>query len=209
VRASCRRPSRISSAISGRGSLRHSLTELRWLFAHIDYLATALLDGLRAEALERTAISLNDFVLEREHALTALIPRGVDLTIRLSSASGVVLAKHAELERLLFGLVSKACNSMPNGGDLTVSTGWLDHVAGATDPCLKPRRYVRLTVSDTGEGAETQLRLTEPFSDNPSGSQRENAVSAVWRLGGWLIVENQEHAGARVHVCLPSMPANP
>jgi signal transduction histidine kinase len=184
---------------------RHAITQLRWLLTHIDYLATALLEGLRAEALERTTVSLNDFVLDREHELTTLISSGITLTLRLSAVSGVVLAKPSELERLLFGLVSQACQSMPQGGDLTVSTGWLDHVAGPNDPGVRPRRYVRLTVSDTGDGVDTRVRLTETLPDHCGGSPRENAVSAVWRLGGWLIVESQEQAGSRVHACLPSM----
>src|SRR5690349_13879133 len=103
---------------------RHSVTELRWLLAHIDYLATTLLEGLRADALDRTAISLNDFVQDREQMLTTLMPPGIALTMRLSAVSGVVVAKPSELERLFFGLALQACRSMPHGGDLTVSTGW-------------------------------------------------------------------------------------
>ncbi len=189
---------------------RRAFTELRWLLSHADTLATALLDGIRYPALVRSAVLVNEFLLERERAFNRALSPGVSLALRPSTQSLRVLATVQELERLVFALVSNACKAMPNGGDLTISAGWLDHVAGATYPGVRPRRYVRLTVSDTGDGLErdAHLSLLETFPDDSAATEtaRENVVSAVRRLHGWVIVESEERAGTRVHVCLPVLP---
>ncbi len=189
---------------------RRAFTELRWLLSHVDTLAAALLDGIRYPALVRSAVSINEFLLEREVILNRVLTSGVSLGLRPSAQPLRVLATVPELERLLFALVSNACKAMPNGGDLTVSAGWLDHVAGATYPGVRPSRYVRLTVSDTGDGLDrdAQLNLLETFPDDGAGMEtaRENVVSVVRRLHGWVIVESEERAGTRVHVCLPVLP---
>ena len=153
--------------VAGESS-RRALTESRWLLSHVDMLATALLDGIRYPALERSPVSINEFLLEREAVLNRVLSSGVSLALRPSAQPLRVLATVPELERLLFALVSNACQAMPSGGDLTVTAGWLDHVAGATYPGVRPRRYVRLTVSDTGDGLDrdAHMSLLETFPDD-------------------------------------------
>jgi signal transduction histidine kinase len=191
-------------------SSRRAFTESRWLLSHVDMLATALLDGIRYPALERSAVFINEFLLEREAMLNRALSPGVSLALRPSAQPLRVLATVPELERLLFALVSNACQAMPNGGDLTITAGWLDHVAGTTCAEVRPRRYVRLTVSDTGAGLDrdAHMSLLETFPDDGAAMEtaRENVISAVRRLHGWVIVESEERAGTRVHVCLPVLP---
>jgi signal transduction histidine kinase len=186
---------------------RRSFTEVRWILSHVDSVANALLDSVRDPSIDRTAVSIGDLLISRESVLKRVLTPGVSLTVRPTGANLLVLATVPELDRLLFALVSNACKAMPNGGDLTISSGWLDHVSGATHPSVRPRRYVRLTVSDTGEGVDrdTHMNLLENFPDDSHGAEtaRENVVSVVRRLHGWVMVESEERAGTRVHVCLP------
>jgi len=187
--------------------------EVRWRTAHLEYLANSILDGLQAQALERHAISLHDFLREHEDRMRALLPPSISLTFAFASSSGVVLATDAELARLVFALLAKAARAMPTGGELALSTGWLDHIAAASYPGARPRGYVRLTVSDTGDLADrdARIRLLEPFPENGdmASGPPENIVSIVWRLNGWLLVEHEGHIGTRVHVCLPAVPDLP
>jgi len=187
-----------------------TLVEMRWFLAHVDYLATTLLDSLRSDALERRAIPLNAFVIDREALMAKALTPGVVLIVRPSATSGSVLATAPELERLILALVSHACAAMPGGGELTIGTGWLDQVAGATLPSIRPRRYVRLTVSDTGERADRDPSaelLDLPAPSDAEGEHGQHSIAvAVRRLNGWLIVENEDRTGTRVHVCLPALP---
>lgn len=199
--------------LAGGEAAKQAFTELRQLLSHVDLLAAELLDSLRVQAGGRTAIALNDFLLERENILTRTLGAGVTLILRPAASGGVVLATVPELERLLFALVSNACIAMPGGGDLTIMTNWIEHAAGAANPGAWPRRYLRLTVGDTGEGLDrsAHLRLLEPLPGDASAAdaERDSVISAVRRLNGWVIVESDEDAGTRVHVCLPAVPEPP
>jgi signal transduction histidine kinase len=187
-----------------------TLVEMRWFLAHVDYLATSLLDTARAEALERRAILLNGFLIDREGLMAKTLPPGIVLIVRPSPNSGSVLATPMELERLLLALVSHACAAMPGGGEITISTGWLDQLAGSTLPNIRPRRYVRLTISDTGDSADrdpnAELLDLAAISGTEDQSGQQSIAVAVRRLNGWLIVENEDRTGTRVHVCLPALP---
>ena len=198
--------------LSGNDPAKQAFTDLRSLLTHVELLTTTLLDTLRHREAGRTALSINDFLLEREVRLQKVCP-GITVTFRLSASGGVVLAGAEELERLVFALISNACMAMPEGGDVTVSTTWIEHAAGAEQRTTWPRRYVRLTVADTSEGLDRHLhmRLLEPLAGDIRAvdAERDSVVSAVRRLHGWLIVESEESGGTRVHVCLPAVPEPP
>jgi signal transduction histidine kinase len=188
-----------------------TFVELRWFLAHVDYLATTLIDGLRADAGERRAIALNDFLIEREPQMARTLTPGVVLVLRPAVMSGSVLAAPTELERLMIALVARACAAMPTGGELTISTGWLNQVAGAAHASIRPRRYVRLTVSDTGDSTDRDPNAELLDIPASSGTQdgapaQESIAAAVRRLNGWLIVENEDRTGTRIHICLPALP---
>jgi two-component system, cell cycle sensor histidine kinase and response regulator CckA len=191
---------------------RQVLAELRWTLAHIEHLTTRLLDSIRTQTLDRKPIDLNAFIDERDSLWKRALAPGVSLTVRLAATSGLVLATESELEWLLLALIANASAAIPTGGDVTIGTGWLDHVPGGIDPRgVRPSRFVRLTVSDTGDGREhdAQLRLLRPFEARVSGDAdalRDNVVSVVRRLQGWMILESETRAGSRAHVCLPCLP---
>ena len=65
-----------------------------------------------------------------------------------------VLADPEELKAVLLGLAAAARGAMPEGGTLTLGAA-LEEVApgaGHHPAGLRPGRYVRLSVSDTGTG---------------------------------------------------------
>lgn len=194
--------------ISGEPS-RRAHADAAGILAHVTYLASSLLEELNTDDLERPAIDLNGFILERQGAIERACGGEINLTLRLSAGGGIVPATVAELDYLLMTLVTNAVNAMPVGGDLTVGTGWLDRVSMPNDPPLQPRRFVRLTVSDTGEAAEDSphARLFDAAPTNGVSAEvvRESVAAAASRLNGWLIVEGEPHAGTRVHLCLPAI----
>jgi signal transduction histidine kinase len=198
--------------LAGNENSQQAFAELRALLTHVDLLASTLLDTLRVKTAGRTAVSINDFLAEREALMRRMLGPGVTLRVQESATGAVVLASVAELERLLFALLSNACIAMPDGGEVTIGTTWLDHGAGAA-PHTWPRRFIRITVADTGDGLDRHLhmRLLEPFPGDirPLDAERDSVVSAVRRLHGWLIVESEDRIGTRVHVCLPAVPEPP
>jgi len=86
----------------------------------------------------------------------------VELKFELPKTLPPALVDANQLELALLNLVVNARDAMPDGGTLTIRAECLD-VHGEAD--LADGRYVRLVVSDTGQGMdnETLKKATEPF----------------------------------------------
>jgi hypothetical protein len=109
---------------------------------------------------------------------------------------------------LLGRLVESGGRAMPTGGEIVVTTGWLHLVSGGLPPSgFGAIRHVRLTVGDTGRQDDEALwkRVLEPEKGAHIVHADDCIAAIVQRLGGWLLVENAEGEGCRIHVCLPTM----
>jgi len=185
------------------------LSGLRRTLAEADELAETLLEAHRVHGVERWAIDLTAFLTQRETSIRESVDPAVAVTFKLYPTMGMVVANESELEEILRRLISNAIRSMPSGGDLTITTGWLDHVpSGAPREPARPKRYARLTVCDTGpepeEDAPSRL-LAIAGGDDRLTNVDDDVATLVRRLGGWIILEGEDGDGTRVHVCLPSI----
>jgi hypothetical protein len=85
----------------------------------------------------------------------------------LGSRGAEVTGSRDQLGQVLMNLATNALHAMGRGGRLTIATRAvaLDAEAVQGPGGLRPGRYVRLTVSDTGHGmsAATMQRIFEPF----------------------------------------------
>jgi CheY-like chemotaxis protein len=100
---------------------------------------------------------------------------------------------------------------MPEGGTLTLAAAAEEVVAGHAHPMgLKPGRYVRLAVSDTGTGMDqrTLERALEPFfttkpQDKGTGLGLPMAKGFAEQSGGALAIESASGQGTTVTLWLP------
>jgi CheY-like chemotaxis protein len=102
---------------------------------------------------------------------------------------------------------------MENGGRITIRTesATLDAAQCQTMPAASPGKYVRISVSDTGIGmdSEIQQHIFEPFfTTKPPGEGTGLGLSTVYGIvkncGGWVGVESSPGAGATITVWLPA-----
>jgi two-component system cell cycle sensor histidine kinase/response regulator CckA len=188
------------------------LAELRQALAEADHLAEALLHRTATVGVELPPLDVDAFLSSIESNLESMLGLRTTLSLRLGALDGVVLAERSDLEVILEQLVIASIRAIPAGGDITISTGWLDYVGGSSVRGLFwPRRHIRLTVSDTGEGhyVETCQRVLQS-SSGQHGAERaatNTVAEIVGRLGGYLIIESTLGEGSRIHVCLPAAPA--
>jgi len=124
-----------------------------------------------------------------------------------------VVTDPVQLETALLNLVVNARDAMTNGGLITV--GAEEYVAEEGAEKLKPGRYVRLSVSDTGEGMdeETLARATAPFFTTKGvGKGTGLGLSMVQGLteqsGGKLVIESEKGKGTTVSLFLPAADAD-
>jgi two-component system cell cycle sensor histidine kinase/response regulator CckA len=123
----------------------------------------------------------------------------------------------AQMEQVVLNLAVNARDAMPDGGDLTVVTERVEVGGGAVDGDRSgPRRYVVLTVRDTGVGipAEHRGRIFEPFfTTKPRGRGTGMGLAMVYGIvrnhGGTVEVESEEGRGTTIRVLLPEAEAVP
>ena len=147
-----------------------------------------------------------------EMAARALGP-DIKITTNLDHAIPPVLVDAAGLENVLLNLAVNARDAMPNGGSLAISTQ-LSDLEESYPPVqaeeLKPGRYARVMVSDTGHGMsrETLERVFEPFfTTKPRGKGTGLGLAMVYgfvkQSGGSVRIYSELGHGTTVSFYLP------
>lgn len=112
-------------------------------------------------------IDLNQEIVLVLKLLSHTIPKTIKTVLRLSGELATIPADPSQIGQVLMNLCVNARDAMPNGGVISIETSdvELDEEYCRDHHEIKPGRYVLLTVSDTGQGmdSETQSHLFEPF----------------------------------------------
>jgi PAS domain S-box-containing protein len=175
-------------------------------------LAGQLLTFSKQRQVVMRRVDLNGIAAHGLRLLRATLPSNVAVSLCQSSEPVWVLADDAPLQQVVLNLCLNARDAMPAGGKLVVETA--DEEMPAEAAALAPvsarpiRRWVRLSVIDTGCGIEEGLhtRIFEPlFTTKEHGSGLGLAVvkQIVEGFGGWIRVTSAPEQGARFDVWLP------
>src|SRR4029077_1833491 len=112
-------------------------------------------------------LQLNELIPGLRQMLHRSIPESIAIELQLAPDLWMVRADAGQLEQLLLNLVVNAGDAMPKGGTLLVETANVpyDQISAAQLTNLLPGPYVRLTVTDTGEGMTREVveHAFEPF----------------------------------------------
>ena len=171
-------------------------------------LAFARRQSLKVEAVDVTALirGMGSF-LQRSIGPT------YRLEVRFPPGLPLVMTDPAQLEAALLNLAVNARDAMPEHGVITITAHGETIVDGKR--ALKGGEYVRLSVTDTGEGmdAQTLARATEPFFTTKGvGKGTGLGLSMVHGLaaqsGGRLDIRSQLGEGTTVEIWLPAAPAD-
>ncbi len=113
-----------------------------------------------------------------------------------------------QLELAILNLAINARDAMPDGGPIDIRIS--EYQAKDSDPALQSRRYLKLSVIDTGTGMtpETLKRAVEPFfSPKPLGKGTGLGLSMVHglavQLGGALELTSTVGKGTCATLLLP------
>jgi two-component system NtrC family sensor kinase len=184
-------------------------------------LARGLMRLATPQAQPGHPVDLNRLV---EEALTLIQAKAnvqkVTLVYSLAPRSLVVLADPDRILQFLLNLLLNACQAMPDGGRLTVTTARRASSPERPDsPAESPEAPVStpdaavVTVSDTGHGIapEHLPKIFEPFfttkgAEAGTGLGLTLAARIVKELGGTITVESRVGEGTTFTVTLPSAP---
>jgi nitrogen-specific signal transduction histidine kinase/ActR/RegA family two-component response regulator len=166
-------------------------------------LAFGQRQALHPEVLDPAAM-----VASFSERLSQTLGNDVKLEIHSETAQ-LIYADRGLFQSTILNLASNARDAMPNGGRLTVTTTAVHCEAGAVAG-LEPDDYVKVTVTDSGEGMRQEVleRAFDPFfTTKDRGKGSGMGLSMVYgfarQSGGLCTIESKVGRGTSVHIYLP------
>ena len=202
----------LSAALKPGTPGHEEVQEIRRACTHAASLTRQLLMFSRREEIEPLSLDLNQIVREVERLLRRTLGEHVELVTRLAPDLPAVLGDPGSLEQVLVNLAVNARDAMPRGGTLTIATARVELAAEdlIDRPELNPGPFVRLSVTDTGEGMtdEVASRAVEPFySTKPKTEGTGLGLATVYgiarQLRGGLRIDSRVGVGTMMAVDLP------
>src|SRR5450755_1621957 len=195
------------------GSVLGDLEQVRDAAQRAIRLTRQLLIFARRDVVHPEVLSLNDIITGLEQLLRRTLGEHIDLNITPVGGLWPVMADAGQLEQVLVNLAVNARDAMPGGGMLTIDTAniTVDEAYADSRPGLKPGRYARLRVSDTGAGMppEVLARVFEPFfTTKPKGKGTGLGLATFYGIitgaGGHAQIYSEPGIGTTITGLLPA-----
>ena len=170
----------------------------------------------RRELVRPQVVDLNAVVTEVEQLLRRTLGEHVRLATPLAPGLWRTVADPGQIEQVLVNLAVNARDAMRSGGTLTIDTGNVDLDAdyAAQQPSLAVGRYVRLRVSDTGEGMPEEVirHAWEPFfttkaKGEGTGLGLATVYGIITQAGGGVRLYSEIGSGTTISLLLPATDA--
>jgi nitrogen-specific signal transduction histidine kinase len=182
-------------------------------------LTQKLLDFSRQGTPKRELFDLHEVLRESLDILEQTLGRNINVVRSLDALCSLVLGDPSQISSLLLNLAINARDAMCEKGTLTVTTACLE----LSENCcrqlqhenrLAPGRYIRLSVTDTGEGIKPEVRehIFEPFyTTKPMGKGTGLGLASVYGTvadhAGAISVASAPGEGTTFHIFLPTCDA--
>ncbi len=163
----------------------------------------------------RQPLQLAQTVEDALRILRVAVPATVSLTVTSEPGLPAVLADATHVHQLVSNLVTNAWHAIgPAQGRiaLTLAKFDVDESFSRTHPDLRPGRYIRLSISDTGHGMSPEVaeRIFEPFfttkaSDRGTGLGLSVVHGVMQSCDGAIIVESEPGGGTTFHLYFPTL----
>jgi PAS domain S-box-containing protein len=199
--------------LPGEHEVQASLTEMDQACRRAAELVKQILTFGRRREQSRAVIALEPAMHEALKLLRATVPTGIEIRCDLATLLPTVMADATQIHQVVMNLGINAAQAIGSRhGTIEVKLAAVDvnDALAATCPELNVRRYVRLSVADTGCGmsAATQERMFEPFFTTRAAGQGTGLGLAVVRgivkgHDGAITVVSEEGKGTSFEVYFP------
>lgn len=190
-----------------------SLSEIQKAGNRARELVQQIVSFSRRQPTLRRVMSLPPVVEESVRLLRAALPGGIRIENRCAADTPSVLADPTQVTQVLLNLGNNAAHAMegrPGSIDIRAEGITLDDTSARLELNLRPGRYARIVVSDTGHGmdAATQRRIFEPFfTTKPAGEGTGLGLSVVHNIiqshQGVIVVHSEPGRGSRFELYFP------
>lgn len=205
--------------VKDSASQKEDLAEVLAAAERAQNLTRHLLAFSRNRVVERKVMEVTEVIGSAEKLIRRLIGEHVELEIVLHPEVGRVRIDPTQAEQVLVNLAINARDAMPKGGRLIIEAEHLNLQeklpTGFTEP-FRPGRYVRLRITDTGSGmdTDTQEKIFEPFFTTKSvhhgtGLGLSTVFGIVKQSEGYIRVESEPGVGSIFEIYLPQVDEQP
>ncbi len=200
--------------VPGNNKAKESLKEVLKAGRRARDLVKQILAFSRKGEQERMPIQIGPVVKEALKLLRSSLPTTIEIRQDIKSDTGIVEADPTQIHQIVMNLCANASHAMREKGGIlevgisNVEVGSWDSESGYLD--MTPGNYLRLTVSDTGQGMTPEVleRLFEPyFTTKEKGEGTGLGLSVVHGIvknyGGTITAYSEPGKGTTFHVYLP------
>lgn len=146
-------------------------------------LTRKLLAMARPQPEKVTLVDLHERIQELATLLHTAFPSSISVSQSLHATRFTCIGDRSQLDQVLTNLCVNAKDAMPNGGRLLIETQNVDvgDEYVRAHPWAIKGRYLLISVSDTGEGMNSELleRIFEPFFTTKSATKGTGLGLAV------------------------------
>ena len=176
-------------------------------------LVSQLLAFSRKQTLRPQNLEIRETLSDLTHLLDRLVGEKVQLRLKYDPVKRAVRADKRQLEQVVMNLVVNARDSMPEGGEISISTAGTE----ICEPMLRDRvavpkgDYVSISIQDKGCGiaSDKLQKIFEPFySTKRTGEGTGLGLSTVYGIvkqtGGYIFVDSSVGQGTIFTLLLPT-----
>jgi two-component system cell cycle sensor histidine kinase/response regulator CckA len=174
-------------------------------------LTSQLMGYARKGRYQSRAIAINE-IIENTSQTFQKMKREITIQLELTQKPHTIEADQGQMEQMLLNLYINAADAMPDGGDVRIKTRNVTHRDIKSKLYVPtPGKYVRLTVSDNGNGInkEIQHRIFDPFfTTKTTGKGTGLGLASVYGIvkshEGYVNVESKKGRGTTFFIYLPA-----
>jgi PAS domain S-box-containing protein len=172
----------------------------------------------RKDEARTKPVMIGPLVKESIKLFRSFVPDNVDIVQDIQAESDIVMADPTQIHQILMNLYNNAAYVLKEtGGTIGIRLKNIDVPDDKSSECpgLTRGRYLKLSVSDTGQGIQPEIleRIFEPYFTTKkfgegSGMGLAIAHGIVKSHGGNITVESEPGKGAVFNVILPVVEAD-
>ncbi len=191
-----------------------SLTEITRASLRAKEMVRQLLAFSRKSDEEQHPLELTSVIKESMKMLRNVIPTSVAFQTHIPTASWTIMGDVAQINQIMMNLIANGAQAMPDEKGLlevTLENMTLGEETACFSSTIAPGDYVKLSVSDTGEGIATEDldRVFEPYyTTKEVGKGTGMGLSVVHgivkRHGGGIRVKSDPGKGTRFEIYFPA-----
>lgn len=157
-------------------------------------------------------LNINNVINSLNKHIAQIITPEIEVTYDLSETVSSVLTNYFELTTALLNVITNACEAMPDGGRLTVTTRkqYLDENYVHSYPGITMGNYIHIEISDTGCGMDNELqkRMFDPFFTTKdigegNGLGLPMVFGYITRNKGFIDVFSEPGQGTTINMFIP------